>query len=133
MESQSGGKRSFRVAVFAVPDDLDTLSEILSSVLVMHPTDAMKCARHAPGFVSERLTAETAQRLGLRYVRAGTPGSDPRFVSMVRELIEERLDPAAPRSRLGGLPVWDACPVGCCVPPAANHDATARSSTASHR
>jgi len=76
------------------------------------------------GFISDHLevawdldteAAETAQRLGLRYVRAGTPGTDPRFVAMVRDLIRERLDPAAPRARLGSLPVWDVCPPGCCL------------------
>jgi ferrochelatase len=77
------------------------------------------------GFISDHLevvwdldteAAQTAADLGLRYARAATPGSDPRFVAMVRDLVLERLDPAAPRARLGGLPVWDACPVGCCQP-----------------
>ncbi len=59
--------------------------------------------------------AATARRLGLRFARAATPGADSRFVAMVRDLILERLDPAAPRTRLGSLPVWDACPPGCCL------------------
>ena len=33
--------------------------------------------------------------------RARTPGSDPRFVAMVRDLVLERLDPGFPRARLG--------------------------------
>jgi ferrochelatase len=79
------------------------------------------------GFISDHLevvwdldteAATTAQKLGLAYVRAATPGTDHRFVAMVRDLVRERLDPAAPRSRLGALPVWDACPVGCCQPSA---------------
>jgi ferrochelatase len=41
---------------------------------------------------------------------------DPRFVAMVRDLILERLDPSAARARLGTVPVWDTCPVGCCTP-----------------
>jgi ferrochelatase len=85
------------------------------------------------GFVSDHLevvwdldteAAETAKRLGLGFARAGTPGTDPRFVAMVRELVEERLTPAgsvnppdtAARRRLGTLPVWDACPADCCLP-----------------
>lgn len=56
----------------------------------------------------------TAERLGLRFARAGTAGDDPRFVAMVRDLIRERLDPPAPRARLGTVPVWDTCPAGCC-------------------
>ena len=75
------------------------------------------------GFISDHLevvwdldheAAATADRLGLRYVRAATPGTDARFVAMVRDLVLERLDPAMPRARLGQLPVWDTCPVGCC-------------------
>lgn len=75
------------------------------------------------GFISDHLevvwdldveAAQTARDLGLRYARAATPGNDARFVSMARDLILERLDPAAPRARLGSLPVWDACPADCC-------------------
>jgi ferrochelatase len=80
------------------------------------------------GFVSDHLevvwdldteAAATAKQLGLDFVRAGTPGTDPRFVSMVRELVTERLNPADPNPppRLGTLPVWDTCPAGCCTPP----------------
>jgi protoporphyrin/coproporphyrin ferrochelatase len=78
------------------------------------------------GFISDHLevawdldteAAETAARLGLAFARAGTPGNDPRFVSMVRDLILERLDPATPRARLGALPGWDACPSACCGAP----------------
>ncbi|GAA4212072.1 ferrochelatase [Actinocatenispora rupis] len=83
------------------------------------------------GFVSDHLevvwdldneAADTAKRLGLDYARAATPGTDPRFVAMVRELVTERLDPAVPRRKLGGIPVWDACADGCCaLPPRPAH------------
>ena len=56
------------------------------------------------------------ERLGLRFVRAATPGTDPRFVAMVRDLVRERLDPAVPRARLGQLPVWDTCPAAAACP-----------------
>jgi len=77
------------------------------------------------GFISDHLevawdldteAAQTARRLGLRFERAKTPGTDHRFVSMVRDLILERLEPSAPRARLGSLPMWDVCPTGCCRP-----------------
>jgi ferrochelatase len=77
------------------------------------------------GFVSDHLevlwdldneAAETARSLGLGYARAATPGTDPRFVTMVRELVEERTAGRA-RARLGTLPVWDECPGGCCPTP----------------
>ncbi|WP_422774283.1 ferrochelatase [Plantactinospora sp. WMMC1484] len=79
------------------------------------------------GFVSDHLevvwdldteAAATAKQLGLDFVRAATPGTDRRFVAMVRELVTERLNPAdtALRRRLGTLPAWDTCPAGCCLP-----------------
>ncbi|GAA4440886.1 ferrochelatase [Phytohabitans houttuyneae] len=80
------------------------------------------------GFVSDHLeviwdldneAASTAKRLGLDYVRAATPGTDPRFVAMVHDLVRERVDASETvrRSRLGTLPLWDTCPMGCCPPP----------------
>ena len=77
------------------------------------------------GFVSDHLevrwdldneASATAARLGLGYARAATPGTDPRFVAMVGELVRERTA-GAPRRRLGTLPVWDDCPGGCCPAP----------------
>jgi ferrochelatase len=79
------------------------------------------------GFVSDHLEViwdldsearDTAARLGLGFARAATPGTDPRFVAMVRELVAERQDPACPRLALGCLPAsHDRCPVGCCPAP----------------
>jgi ferrochelatase len=79
------------------------------------------------GFVSDHLevvwdldtdAAATAKRLGLGFARAATPGTDPRFVAMVRELAAERMAPSphAERRRLGTLPIWDTCPGHCCPP-----------------
>jgi protoporphyrin/coproporphyrin ferrochelatase len=77
------------------------------------------------GFVSDHMevkfdldveAAQTADRLGLRFARAATPGTDPRFVSMIAELVRERLDgvtPLALGSRGAGPP---RCPEGCCGP-----------------
>jgi protoporphyrin/coproporphyrin ferrochelatase len=78
------------------------------------------------GFVSDHMevrhdldveAAETAARLGLPLQRAATPGTDPRFVSMITELVRERLDGSTPRAALGRLgPAADACPADCCFP-----------------
>jgi len=77
------------------------------------------------GFVSDHLEViwdldnearDTAAKLGLGYARAATPGTDPRFVTMIRELVRERTG-SATRQRLGTLPIWDRCPEGCCPPP----------------
>ncbi|MFC0530734.1 ferrochelatase [Phytohabitans kaempferiae] len=78
------------------------------------------------GFVSDHLevvwdldneAATTAKSLGLDFARAATPGTDPRFVAMVHDLVRERVEGSSRRSRLGTLPLWDACPAGCCPPP----------------
>ncbi|HKD89900.1 MAG TPA: ferrochelatase [Streptosporangiaceae bacterium] len=75
------------------------------------------------GFVSDHMevkfdldveAAQTADRLGLRFARAATPGTDHRFVSMITDLVCERLDGTAPLT-LGALGAGpDTCPAGCC-------------------
>jgi ferrochelatase len=77
------------------------------------------------GFVSDHLevqwdldveAADVAAELGLGFTRTPTPGTDPRFVAMVRELVQERLDPAGPKRALSPLgPSHDVCPAGCCL------------------
>lgn len=60
----------------------------------------------------------TAERLGLTMVRAGTVGTHPKFVSMVRELIVERMTAGAERRAVGRFgPNHDVCPAGCCPRP----------------
>jgi ferrochelatase len=57
------------------------------------------------------------EQVGLNMVRAAAAGCHPRFVAMVRELIQERLDSAAPRLALGTHgPFPDQCPPDCCRP-----------------
>ncbi len=81
------------------------------------------------GFVSDHMEVvydldtealATAEKLGLTAVRAATPGVDPRFVAMVRELLLERAaaERGEPTDRpaLGVLPAGhDRCPAGCCA------------------
>jgi ferrochelatase len=77
------------------------------------------------GFISDHMevkfdldveAASTASRLGVAYARAPTPGTDPRFVSMITDLVAERLDGTAPLALgpMGASP--DSCPSGCCAP-----------------
>jgi ferrochelatase len=55
--------------------------------------------------------------LNLNVIRAATVGAHPRFVRMIRELIEERLSPEPVRLYLGELgPSHDYCPADCCLP-----------------
>jgi protoporphyrin/coproporphyrin ferrochelatase len=60
----------------------------------------------------------TADRLGMTMVRARTVGTHPRFVSMLRELIVERLERREERRGVGYFgPNHDICPAGCCPAP----------------
>ncbi len=55
-------------------------------------------------------------RLGVPMERAATVGTHPRFVTMIRELIEERISPSDVRPALGALgPSHDVCPDDCCL------------------
>ena len=77
------------------------------------------------GFISDHMEVlydldtearQLAGELGVNMVRAATVGAHPEFVRMIRELIIERLDPAAPRRVLGNFPPsHDVCPVDCCL------------------
>jgi ferrochelatase len=78
------------------------------------------------GFISDHLevvwdldteAADTARSLGLDFVRAATPGTDPRFVDMIRELVLERTEPGHPPAALGEVPTWDYCDAACCPAP----------------
>jgi ferrochelatase len=76
------------------------------------------------GFVSDHMevlydldeeAAANADKLGLKLIRAGTVGTHPRFVRMIRELVEERLSGSPVRPALGELgPSHDVCPEDCC-------------------
>jgi ferrochelatase len=72
------------------------------------------------GFVSDHMEViydldteakATAEKLGLPFRRIPTPGVDPRFVAMVRELVTSSEPPS-----LGTIgPRWGDCPAGCCA------------------
>ncbi len=78
------------------------------------------------GFISDHmevlydldtLAAARAAEAGVGFERAATVGVDPRFVAMVRALIEERTKGATPVS-IGSQPPWpNDCPVGHCPAP----------------
>jgi ferrochelatase len=77
------------------------------------------------GFVSDHMevlfdldeqAAELCQSRGIPMARAVTVGTDRRFVTMVRQLVEERLGLAQERLALGSLGPWhDVCPADCCL------------------
>ena len=77
------------------------------------------------GFVSDHLEVlydldteakDVCAEIGLGMVRAATPGNDPRYISMVRELVAERRSTEGPRPVVGELaPCHDTCPEDCCT------------------
>lgn len=59
---------------------------------------------------------QVASEIGLTMVRAGTVGTHPRFVSMIRELILERMTSQPDRRAIGSYgPSHDVCPAACCL------------------
>ncbi len=78
------------------------------------------------GFVSDHLevlydldveAVELGKEIGVNVVRAGTAGTHPAFVSMIRELIQERLDGSTEKRVAGRFgPNPDVCPTNCCLP-----------------
>ncbi len=61
---------------------------------------------------------EAAESCGLTLVRAATAGTHPRFVTMIRELIEEQLLEGAEPLSLGPLgPRQGSCAANCCPAP----------------
>jgi ferrochelatase len=102
-----------------IGDHLDALHAAQARDVVVHPV----------GFLSDHLEViydldEEARRhagtLGLNMVRAATVGTHPRFVAMLRSLIEERLEPARGHRAVGAFSPWpDVCPADCCPPPPA--------------
>jgi ferrochelatase len=103
------------------PDVLEALREIKSGNLATGVVVA------PIGFISDHmevlydLDTEAKQLCAdfhLPMARAKTVGTHPRFVQMIRELIEERMSETPVRLALGNFgPNHDVCPVDCCLPP----------------
>jgi len=77
------------------------------------------------GFISDHMEVKydldtearhLANEIGLNMVRVPTVGTHPTFVSMIRELILERMSDNSVRPALGVLgPSHDVCAVDCCL------------------
>jgi len=111
------------------PDVRDHLAELVkagTNAVVVIPV----------GFVSDHMevrhdldieAARCASALGLAFARAATPGTDPRFASMITELVRERISgPGSPgpeipaQAALGDIGVpTQTCPADCCRYPRA--------------
>jgi ferrochelatase len=104
------------------PDILDHLDELSRQAVrgvVIHPV----------GFLSDHIEVlfdldEEAKRRcqdhGIHMERSATVGTHERFISMLGELIEERVKPQSwvARRAIGKFgPSHDICPIDCCLPP----------------
>ncbi|MBZ5591542.1 MAG: ferrochelatase [Acidobacteriia bacterium] len=78
------------------------------------------------GFISDHMEVlydlDTEARalcgeLGLNFARAATVGNDPAFVSMIRELVLERMGELPPSCLGSDGPSHDVCEPDCCAPP----------------
>jgi ferrochelatase len=104
-----------------VNDHLEALAKRGVAAAVMIPV----------GFVSDHMEViydldteamATAEKVGIEAVRAATPGIDPRFVAMVRDLLVERAaverGEEVARSTVGDQRPWrEICAAGCCPNP----------------
>jgi ferrochelatase len=100
------------------PDILDHMTDLAAqglTDLVIHPI----------GFISDHMEVlydldteaiAKAEDLGMTMVRSATVGTHPAFVSMIRELIVERMTANPTRQALGVCGAnHDFCPVDCCL------------------
>jgi len=101
------------------PDILDYLQELKDrgdTSVVISPV----------GFLSDHMEVlydlddaakHACEERGITMHRAGTPGSHPRFIGMIRKLIQERLS-GCDKECTGLFPAnHDVCPVDCCPAP----------------
>jgi ferrochelatase len=101
--------------------------DVLDFLRTLHAEGVRNVIVAPIGFISDHMevlydldteAAELAGRLGMRLVRAGTVGTHPIFIKMVRNLIVERDLPNGNRLALGQFgPNHDVCPVDCCPAP----------------
>lgn len=101
--------------------------DILEHLKNLHRRGARSVLVAPLGFLSDHLevlydldveAAGLARELGMKMVRAGTVGTHPAFVRMIRQLIEERILPNEPKLALGSFGAnHDVCPADCCPAP----------------
>lgn len=96
------------------PDVLDALrARPRGSSVIVHPIGFVADHMEVVWDLDEEARALAGQ-LGLDFVRAGTAGAHPRFVSMIAELIAEKRRGGPRLSLWPGGPRPEPCPAGCC-------------------
>jgi ferrochelatase len=94
---------------------------------VLRQTEAREVVIVPIGFLSDHMEVlydldeearHVCEQRGIRMVRAPTAGAHPRFVTMIRELIVERIEEWTNKPALGSLGAnHDICPMDCCPTP----------------
>ncbi len=101
--------------------------DICDHIRKLHEQGVDKLVVAPIGFVSDHMeikfdldteAKELCEQLGVQMVRAGTVGTHPAFVKMIRQLIEEKTDSGTERLALGTQgPRADVCAQDCCPAP----------------
>lgn len=113
------------------PEDPWLEPDILDHLATLRAEGVTRVAVAPIGFLSDHMEVmydldeeaqQKCQELGIEMARAGTVGTHPDFVMMVRDLILERVAGGAaagvPQAAIGKYPAnHDVCPVDCCPAP----------------
>ena len=100
--------------------------DVCDAIVSGHEENSIKALVIMPiGFVSDHMevmfdldveAADTCKQRNIPMVRAASAGTNPTFIRMIRELVEERIGRRKERSSLGDLGPWhDVCPMDCCL------------------
>lgn len=108
------------------PEDPWLGPDVCDHLRTLHQAGTQDVVIMPVGFLSDHIEVlydldveakAVCDELHLNMIRAATVGTHPEFVSMIRELIEERLN-GCKKLALGNLgPSHDVCPVDCCPTP----------------
>lgn len=101
--------------------------DILDHLRALHAQQERNVVVAPIGFISDHMEVlfdldieakSLADEFGMKLVRARSAGTHPAFIAMLRELIQERLDPSFPKRAIGRFgPNHDVCPADCCPAP----------------
>ena len=102
--------------------------DVCARIEQLHAENGIKHIVVQPlGFISDHMevlfdldheAADLCKKKGIQFVRAPSIGVHPRFISMIVDLIEERMSLDTERPFIGGYgPSHDYCPANCCLYP----------------
>ncbi len=102
--------------------------DVCDRIETLHSEQAIQSVVLQPiGFVSDHMevmydldseAADLCKEKSIAFYRVPTIGIHETFISMIRELIVERMTPGAERPAIGNFgPNHDVCPMDCCLYP----------------